>query len=156
MARRPATFTEANAWVHFEPDTLVHRFPTIVAFWWDADGRVWVETDDGSESELPTDPLCPVTHQALSTLLDGGWETLAERAPRLPCGCYAVLRYEAGTQEVCCAFARRADRFSTELRLPEEAVLTLPSLAEVVKAFHAHPHDEQTFEQALGALRGHA
>ena len=50
----------------------------------------------------------------------------------------------------------RADRFTTELRLPEEVVLTLPSLAEVVKAFHAHPHDEQTFEQSLGALRGRA
>jgi len=44
------------------------------------------------------------------------------------------VRYEAETQEVSCRFARRADRFTTELRLREEVLLTLPSLAEVVKA----------------------
>jgi hypothetical protein len=62
------------------------------------------------------------------------------------------VRYQAETQEVICRFVRRADRFTTELCLPEEIVLTLPSLAQVVKALDAHPHDEQTFEQALGAL----
>jgi hypothetical protein len=154
--KRLATAEEASAWIHSEPDTLMQQFPSTFAFWWDREGRVWVETEDSSQGGPPAEPTCPVTHQALSTLLDGEWETLAQRAPRLPCGCYAVVRYEAEAQEVWCIFARRADRFSTELRLPEEVVLTLPSLAEVVKAFHAHPHDEQTFEQALGALRGHA
>jgi hypothetical protein len=150
--KRLAAQDESNACVHFEPDTLLQRFPAILAFWWDAEGRVWVETEDGPDGERPVVPDCPLTAQAISTLLDGGWETLAPRAPRLPCGCAAIVRYEPATHEVCCRFARRADRFTTELRLPEEVVLTLPSLAEVVKALHAHPHDEQTFEQALGVL----
>jgi hypothetical protein len=132
--KRLATADETHAWIHFEPDTLMQQFPTIIAFWWDTEGRVWVEAEDGPQGELPEPPTCPVTHQALLTLLDSGWNTLAQRAPRLPCGCYAVIRYVAETQEVCCAFARRADRFVTELRLREEVVLTLPSLAEVVKA----------------------
>lgn len=150
--KRLATTDETDAWIRCEPDTLMHRFPTIIAFSWDTEGRVWVEAEDGPQGELPEPPTCPVTHQALSTLLDGGWETLAQGAPRLPCGCYAVLRYEAESHEVYCAFARRADRFVTELRLEEEDVLALPGLAEIVRALHAHPHDEHAFKQALEPL----
>lgn len=111
---------------------------------------MWVETEDGPEGEPPAEPTCPVTHEALSTLLDGGWETLIQRAPRLRCGCYAVVRYAAATQKVCCTFARRVDRFSTELRLPEEVALSLPSLAEVTVALQVHPHYEQAFEALIG------
>ena len=150
--KRLATLDEADAWVHFEPDTLSQRFPAILAFWWDAEGRVWVETEDGPDGERPTEPTCPVTYQALSTLLDGGWEALIQRAPRLTCGCYVIIEYEPMAEAVSCLFARRDDRFTAELRLPAASVITGPSLTTVVGALQSHPHDEAAFRRALHTL----
>jgi hypothetical protein len=150
--KRLAAQDEAAAWIHLDADTLSQRFPAILAFWWDAEGRVWVETDETLSVETPTGRACPVASEALTALLEGGWKRLAQKAPRLTCGCYVVIEYEPVAEAVSCLFARRDDRFTAELRLPAAGVLTEPSLTAVVGALQNHPHNEATFRMALHTL----
>jgi len=43
---RPATFTEANSWVHLAPDQFTRHFPHVTTIWQAEDARVWVETNN--------------------------------------------------------------------------------------------------------------
>lgn len=40
LTRRPATFTEANAWVHLAPESFTRLFPHITTIWQTEEGRV--------------------------------------------------------------------------------------------------------------------
>lgn len=147
--KRLATPDEAAAWLHIEPDLLIQQIPAILAFWWDDEGRVWVETDETQPGEAPTATACSVATEALTALLEVGWEALAAKAPRLACGCYPVITYDAEAQEVYCLFGRRTDCFTAELRLPAAGVLTVPSFTALVAALQLHPHSEATVRSVL-------
>lgn len=113
---------------------------------------MWVEMDETRPGETPTGRAFPVATEALTALLEGRWKRLAQKAPRLTCGCYVVIEYEPVAEAVSCLVARRDDRFTAELRLPAASVITGLSLTAVVGALQSHPHDEAAFRRALHTL----
>ncbi len=51
--KRPATFTEVNAWVHISPNQFTRHFPCIRAVWQTGGGQVWVEAEEPLGVERP-------------------------------------------------------------------------------------------------------
>jgi len=45
VTRCLATLTEANAWVHFSPESFMLHFPYISTIWQTEEGQVWVEVE---------------------------------------------------------------------------------------------------------------
>lgn len=136
MTPRPATFTEANAWVHLSPESFMGHFPYISTIWQIEEGRVWVETDGASgpdDGELTW------------------WEQEAKRAgePVLPCGCRVRVRYVPHAQETLCTFWNPDTAFHARLRISGRLMVSADSLSRVKEALCVHPHDEATVEQEL-------
>ena len=136
LTPRPATFSEANAWVHLSTESFMSLFPYISTIWQTEEGRVWVETDATSgpdDGEL------------------AWWEQEAERAgePVLPCGCLVRVRYVRHAQETICTFWNAAIAFHAKLRISGRLMLSAGFLTHVKDALCVHPHDEATVEQRL-------
>ncbi len=136
MTRRPATFTEANAWVHLSPESFMRLFPYISTIWQIEDGCVRVETDGSSEPDEWD---------------FAWWELEAQRTgePALPCGCWVRVHYVPHARQTICSFWNPTTGFFTRLRISGRLMLSACSLSGVKEALSVHPHDEQTFEQAL-------
>ena len=136
MTRRPATFTEANAWVQLSPESFTRRFPHVRTIWQTEDGRVWVETDGASEPD------------------DGDlawWELEAQRTgePLLPCGCRVRVHYVPHVRKTILTFSNPAIAFHAKLRISGRLMLSASSLSRVKDALCMHPHDEATVELSL-------
>ena len=138
MTPRPATFTEANAWVHLSPENFSRLFPSVSTIWQTEDGRVLVETDGSSEP----DPW------GLAW-----WEREAQRTgePVLPCGCWVRIHYVPHARRTLCRFWNPTTGFLMKLRISGRLMLAVCSLADVKDALSVHPHDEGTFERGLKA-----
>ena len=136
LIRRPATFTEANAWVHLSPESFMLHFPYICTIWQTEEGRVWVETRDASGAD--NDDLA-------------WWEQEAVRSgePVLPCGCQVLVHFVPHAGKTICTFANPAIAFRTRLRLSGRLMLSAHCLSRVKEALYVHPHDEETVEQRL-------
>ncbi len=139
MTPRPATFTEANAWVHLSPESFMRLFPHICTIWQTEEGCVVVETDEVSR---------PHGHEL------AWWEQHAERTgePGLPCGCEVRVRYVRHRQETICTFWNPDTAFHARLRLSGRLMLAAGALSHVKEAVSVHPHDEATVEQKLAGL----
>jgi hypothetical protein len=138
LSHRPATFTEANAWVHLSPENFARLFPHVTTIWQTEDGRVVVETDGTSELDL-----WDLAY----------WEQEAQRSgePVLPCGCWVRVHYVPHARKTLCRFWNPTTGFFTKLRISAHLMLSAGCLSDVKDALCAHPHDEQTFENALEA-----
>ena len=138
LSRRPATFTEANAWVHLSPENFIRVFPHVNTIWQTEEGCVWVETD---EVFRPHDREL------------AWWEHEAERTgePVLPCGCWVRVHYVPHARKTICRFWNPTTGFFMKLRISGRLMLSACSISGVKDALSLHPHDEQTFEQALEA-----
>ena len=75
MKHRPATFTEANAWVHLPREWFTRHLPSIRSVWRAEGGQVLVEAEDQPAFVR--------------------WEMAEQRTgePVLPCGCWVRVRY---------------------------------------------------------------
>ncbi len=136
MTPRPATFTEANAWVHLSPESFMLHFPYISTIWQTEEGRVWVETDGASgpdDGEL------------------AWWEQEADRAdePVLPCGCRVRVHYVPHARKTICTFWNPAIAFRTKLRISRHFMLNVGAVSRIREALCVHPHDEETVVQQL-------
>ena len=136
MSKRPATFTEANCWVHFAPARFARYFPSIRSVWQAGDGRIWVEAREATGLDLPE---------------YARWE-LAERStgePVLPCGCRVQVRYLARDRVTVCTFSNQTTGFRMRLRISGELMLTASAPSHMHEAVCAHPHDETTVREQL-------
>jgi len=133
---RPATFTEANTWVHLAPESFMRFFPHICTIWQTEEGYVLVETDEVSR---PSDREL------------AWWEQKRHRAeePGLPCGCQVRVRYVRHRGETLCTFWNSDTAFHARLRISRRLMLSAGSLTWVKEAICVHPHDERTVEQRL-------
>ncbi len=136
MTPRPATFTEANAWVHLSPESFMLHFPYISTIWQTEEGRIWVETDGASgpdDGEL------------------AWWEQEAERAgePVLPCGCRVRVYYVPHARKTICTFWNPAIAFQAKLTISGPLMLSARSLTHIKEALCVHPHDEGTVTQRV-------
>lgn len=145
MIRRPATFTEANAWVHLSPESFTRLFPHVTTIWQTEDGRVLVETDEPSQPDQ-----CELAW----------WEQEARRSgePVLPCGCWVRVHYVPHAGRTLCRFWNPTTGFFTKLRISGRLMLSACSPSDVKDALCVHPHDEATVEQTLesSTVHGHA
>ena len=133
---RPATFTEANAWVHLTLDQFNRHFPYVSMIWQAQDGRVWVEITEGSKrdrGEL------------------AWWERGQNRSrkPVLPCGCLIRVAYVPSQGQTICTFSNPAIGFRTKLRISGRLMLSAGSLSSLKDRLCVHPHDEATVELSL-------
>ncbi len=136
MTRRPATFTEANAWVHLPPEWFGRHFRYIASVWQTEGSKVWVETDT---SRGPDDG-------------ELAWWERAERQigePVLPCGCQVRVRYLPHARETVCAFSNPAISFHSKLRISSRLMLSAGAVSRLDGALCIHPHDEETIVQQL-------
>ncbi len=104
VTRHPATFTEANAWVHLAPDQFTRDFPEISTVWQTEDERVWVETDGVLSSGKA----------------DLAWWELQEKQrgePVLPCGCRVHVHYVPHAGETICSLRNPDIGFYRRLRI---------------------------------------
>lgn len=136
MYHRPATFTEANAWVQLSPESFTRHFPYIRQIWQAADGRVWLETDGTSWLD----------ERGLAW-----WEREARQTgePMLPCGCRVRVHYVPHARKTICTFWSPAIAFHTKLRISGRLMLSAASLSGIKDALCVHPHDQETVEQRL-------
>ena len=136
MIHRPATFTEANAWVHLSPESFMRLFPYVSMIWKTEDGRVLVETDGASGTD---------GHDL------AWWEQQQQRTgdPVLPCGCRVRVHYVPHARMTICTFWNPAIAFHAKLRISGRLMLSANSLSGFKDALCIHPHDEVTVELSL-------
>jgi len=143
VTHRLVTFTEANAWVHLAPESVMRLFPHVRTIWQTEDGRVLVETDESCEPGQ----------------WDLAWwehEQQQSGEPVLPCGCWVRVHYVPHARRTICRFWNPTTGFFMKLRISRRLMLSAYSLSDVKDARCVHPHDEQTFEDALEAEAEHA